>query len=286
MLLREQRRGNGRVRLPGGSRVAATSGGAAVSFTYVLGDPSAPRGHALLVFRSAGGGSESYASYLIIPPITMDFARYLPPMLASFVPATQQMSGSSAMPVPPIPERVDSFEAMRQLASVRGDDLLDGGSIDTAAVDRMMMAVAEAAQRYFDAYSSHMRTIPAVPVASRISPSVHATPTPEALSAYQGLSEGERIGEVAKLVGQLRYAKSGADERQAREAIEQLEVLGATLPKKYRVDELITAANGSTNADELSSLYIDRCYKLLREEYELLPSIEARIQAIREHSAR
>lgn len=250
------------------------------SFSYELGDAAAPRGHALLCFRPERGESGVWVTYLVVPPVTMDFAKYLPPMLASLAPMAS-MGGSSAVPMPPVPERLDNLAAARRLALARGDDLLDAGTIDVTAVDRLMLATAEAAQRYYDAYSSHLRTIPEAPVTVEVLPQVD-----EASSQYRTLSEGEQLGELSKLVGKLRYAVSGHDRQLADEAAGQITDLGRLLPSKYRVTDLLAAAQGDgPTADRLASLCLDRCYKLFREEYEALPTLEEEIRQLREGQA-
>ena len=249
---------------------------ALTTFTYELGDAHAPRGHALLVFHPRQGGPGVWVTYLVIPPVTMDFTKYLPPMLASFAPVAAQMGGSSAVPMPPMPEQLESMAAVRRLAVARGDDLLDAGSIDVAAIDQLMLATAEAAQRYHDAYTSYVRTVPEAPALEVR----QASALDEDEVLYQALSESERLGELSKLVGKLRYAIDGKDDRLAAEAKRQIQALGRVLPAKYRVDDLLTAASGGPNADRLAALYVERCFKLYREEYELLPDLEAQIQEL------
>jgi hypothetical protein len=248
-----------------------------ITFQYELGDASAPRGHALLVFRSDQGEAGVWVTYLIVPPIVMDFAKYLPPMLASLAPMAS-MGASSSVPMPPVPERMDSLAAVRRLAMTRGDDLLDAGTINVSAMDTMMLATAEVAQRYYDAYVSHLRTIPepsgaSVKVLSQ---------TDEDVAAYRSMTEGELLGELSKLVGKLRYAAIGADQQLADEARRQIKGIGTLLPAKYRVDELLAAAQDQgERADRLTELCLERCYKLFREEYEALPALEMQIRELR-----
>ncbi|MGI8912712.1 MAG: hypothetical protein ACR2JY_02795 [Chloroflexota bacterium] len=247
------------------------------TFHYELGDAVAPRGHALLMFRSEQGEAGVWVTYLVVPPVVMDFAKYLPPMLASLAPMAN-MGGSSAVPMPPVPERLDSPAAVRRLAMARGDDLLDAGTINVAAMDTMMLATAEVAQRYHDAYVSHLRTIPepsSVPIQV-------LAQTDEDVAGYRAMSEGELLNELSKLVGKLRYAAIGADQLLADEARRQIKGIGTLLPSKYRVEELLAAAQDQgERADRLTALCLDRCYKLLREEYESLPALETQIRELR-----
>jgi hypothetical protein len=206
----------------------------------------------------------------------MDFAKYLPPMLASLAPMAS-MGGSNAVPMPPVPERMDSVAAVRRLAMARGDDLLDAGTVDVAALDRMMLATAEVAQRYHDAYVSHLRTIPEPATPLQVISQVD-----EDVAIYRALSEGELLSELSKLVGKLRYAAVSSDPFLSEEAKHQIHAIGSLLPPKYRIDELLAAAQDhGERADRLTELRMDRCYKLFREEYEALPALEAQIRELR-----
>ncbi len=48
------------------------------------GNQAQPRGHAILYYRS---GNEILATYMVILPLKVDFAKYIPPVLASQVKA-------------------------------------------------------------------------------------------------------------------------------------------------------------------------------------------------------
>jgi hypothetical protein len=62
-------------------------------------------------------------------------------------------------------------------------------------------------------------------------------------------------------------------------------MLAATLPEKYRAEQLVEAA---IRPDEvgahLAQLYIQRAYRLLDEDYINIPPIEQQIRELREQS--
>jgi hypothetical protein len=100
------------------------------------------------------------------------------------------------------------------------------------------------------------------------------------------MTEKERIGELAKLTGQLRYAVDGGDEHLIRATATQVDKLGAHLPEKYRVGEFLAAARRPGLAGRrLAELYIDRCYRLSNEEYEALGTIDREITELEGSSA-
>src|SRR5512140_1716965 len=93
---------------------------------FQRGSADRPRGHALLFIRDSGSDRIA-ASYLIVLPIAIDMAKYLPPMLAAQMP--QADSGPpAATPIPPVPEVIPGgLPWLLSLADARDDDVLDGG---------------------------------------------------------------------------------------------------------------------------------------------------------------
>lgn len=239
---------------------------------YEAGDTAKPRGHAIVYFTTARTG-QILASYVVALPVTLDLSRYVPPMLAGRMPAGQgAMSG--AIPVPPIPEAVESIDALRRLAALRDDDLIDGGELSGDSPEQLMASTALAAQRYGEAYGRYEATVPAAPSPKRAEPAMD--------DPYADMGEADRVKELVKLVGVMRYAQEGKDERGLREAARHIKALGAGLPPKYRVDELLEAVSGTESAsNDLIQLLIERCFLLLNEEYERLPDVESRIRALR-----
>ena len=56
-----------------------------MDLTFERGDPSRPCGHALLYFTT-GSPERVLATYLVIPPIALNLAKYMPPMFAANLP--------------------------------------------------------------------------------------------------------------------------------------------------------------------------------------------------------
>jgi hypothetical protein len=244
-----------------------------VNLQFRRGAPDRPRGHALAYFETADG--RIYATYLVIPPIQIDLAKYMPPMFAGQIPL-QAAAELAAMPLPPIPEEVAGGLALiDHLAELRDDDVVSAGTVDPRALDRLLMVAAEAGQAYVALYKSWQAIAPAEPVA-RDEGSYNVD---EVLLSLE--SEHDRIGRLARLAGQLRYALEGGDRRMGDEALAEMERVGRTLPDKYRVAELLAAANrpGDGGA-RLAQLLLERSYKLCQEEYGEVARIEAEIKKL------
>ncbi len=121
-----------------------------MALTFDIGDPDRPKGHAIVYFQSPTT-SEVLATYVLILPIPMDIGKYLPPLLASQLGgmAGELMGeGMGSFAAPPVPESVESVDFLRNLASLRGDDLLSGGSVVLGDATAAMAEAAEAVQEY------------------------------------------------------------------------------------------------------------------------------------------
>ena len=121
-----------------------------MDLSFDQGNQTEPKGHAILYYRA---GSEILATYVIVLPLTVDFAKYIPPVMASQVKA-QGMEEFSAFAIPPVPEEVQGYESLENLARLRGDDLVFGGEVR----DNDFL---EAAQRVNDAGPGLCSDLPA-----------------------------------------------------------------------------------------------------------------------------
>src|SRR5205823_4234004 len=159
------------------------------------GDTSRPAGHALLYFTT-GTPERVLATYLVIPPIELNLAKYMPPMFAASLPAEAETT--RPVPLPPIPEEVPGRDYLRHLAEARGDDLVYAGSVLDDEPQRLMLETAYAAEAYSQRYQSY---------AGSIALEEPAAPQLDAAAVlYSAMSDGERLAEVTKLTGTLRDA--------------------------------------------------------------------------------
>jgi hypothetical protein len=271
-----------------------------MSLRFELGDADAPRGHAILYARLSGPGERYVATYCVTLPISFSLGKYLPPMFSGQLPAEALNEGAemSAMPIPPMLEEVESYDALRQMAEARGDDLCDIGTLLISDDTQRMIFAAEACAEYGRAYAEFQRRWATTSPGGRAS-SGAASGSSSSSSANSGplddmdpemivasaLPERDRLGEIARLAGQARYAIDGHDTRLLTEVSGQLRMLAATLPEKYRAEQLVEAA---IRPDEvgahLAQLYIQRAYRLLDEDYINIPPIEQQIRELREQS--
>ena len=242
--------------------------------SFERGSASEPKGHALAYLRNAASPDEVYATYLIVPPISIDLAKYMPPMFASKI-SLADVESVSAIPLPPVPEKIQSVEYLHRLAESRGDDVVSLGTVDASDVQRLLAHVAEAAQEYLHAYTTYVETAPAPePPRAALSVSVDEV-------MYSLMNERDKLGELAKLVGKLRYAVDGSDQSQVKEAVSEFEALARYLPEKYRVGQIAAAAQrAGDKGSKLSELHVTRCYKLCDEDYGAVEELDSRIREL------
>ncbi|TAK22869.1 MAG: hypothetical protein EPO26_09815 [Chloroflexota bacterium] len=235
------------------------------------GEERLARGHALVYFRTADG--TTLATYLVVPPVVIDLAKYMPPMFAGQLPAAGR-ADVAAMPMPPVPEEIEGGVAsLERLAVTRDDDLIDGGSVPTGSVERLLFAAAEVGRAYGEAYQRRDFG-DALPETADTSLAVD-----EVLMSLMG--DHERIGEIAKLIGRLRYALDGNDSALAADTVSDMARIARHLPAKYRAEEVIAVAQlAGEKGARLIQLHLDRCFKLANEDYAAVARIESELRAI------
>jgi hypothetical protein len=244
---------------------------------YERGEPAQPVGHAFLYFGHRGE-PDVLATYIVVPPITIDLAKYMPPMFASTFGAAALAAPQTAfLPIPPVPEPMDLSQLLG-MAELRGDDVLLAGpppaGADPAALLTEVVAIAEA---YAESYRANL------------TPNVH-TPAEEAQLAaagdsaqvralmYATVSERDRLEALARELGRIRYGVEVGDTETVDAALEEMRAIAGSLPGKFRAHELIDVAARADHASvRLTQLYLDRGYRLCSEAYEELPAIEAEI---------
>ena len=252
--------------------------------TYERGGSDRPKGHALAYIRDAANPTDVYATYLIVPPIAFDLVKYMPPMFANKM-SLADMQTISAVPLPPVPERVEGLDYLRALAERREDDLIFLGTANVQDVQSLLSTVADAAQSYLGECTTYAERNPVEQ--GRPAAIESADTSPEALSAtvddvvFSLMSDRDKLGELAKLVGKLRYAIDGKDQALAKDTTDEMEALARHLPERFHVAEIIAAARMTgAKGRTLAELHIDRCYKLSSEDFHAVEEIEGKIRQV------
>jgi hypothetical protein len=235
-----------------------------MNLIFERGDRDLPAGHALIYFH--GDAGVVLATYVSIPPIPFDLAKYVPPVMQAALENLPFAGGNMVAAIPPSPEEVESVEYLHSLAERRHDDLIYAGGTSNL---RMMEDAQEAAGQYGEIYRES-----AIP-----EPAEARSPTDLDQSGFAEMSEREQLDELTNLTGRLRDSlQTGAADPDLEK---QMRTLAALLPAKYRAMALVDAALiPGEQGQKLAALHLERCYKLYHEEYQDLERIDREIAAI------
>jgi hypothetical protein len=255
-----------------------------MDLTFERGNPQQPKGHALVYFRVDTEPDKVYATYVVTLPVKADLAKYVPPFLATHL-GNLPLNDFSAFAMPPMPEPVDSYQELERLCRLRDDDLVYVTSMFSFDLPRMMEGVTEAVQ----AYSQLCRDF-----FNRASPGEReALETPgegasEGISyqvnevLFSLMSENDKLTELSRLLGKLRFAQEGRDTATVREVNEEIAALGRHLPEEFQVPSLLAAAqDASSKGAKLAQLYLDRCFRLSAGDSSGVQSLDEQIQSLK-----
>ncbi len=262
---------------------------------FERGDPQNPKGHALLYFRVDTEPDKVYATYVVTLPVKSDLTKYVPPFLASHL-GSLPLSDLSAFAMPPVPEAVGAYGELERLSQLRSDDLVYGGNMFSFDLPRMMETATEAVQAYSELCSDAL-AMTSTPVEGSVAASADElgqsqAPAPEPEEEpdnsynvnevlFSFMSESDKLSELSRLLGRLRFAVDGSDQATADEVGEEVTTLGRHLPEDFRVRDLLDVArDNSEKSSQLAKLYIDRCFRLSAGEQEAANELEAQIQLL------
>ena len=247
-----------------------------MELNFEKGSKDAPKGHALVYFRHRDDPDQVLATYVIILPIKVDVSKYIPPMFAAQMQGmtSQDLSGFA---FPPIPEKVDGIDYINRMSETRDDDVINAGSVNPSDPMDLIGLVNELQQEYGRLWDESVTK----------DLSNQLTSVSDIL--YEFMGEPDKLSELSKLVGKLRFASEGHEGFYNRSMIEEVESeilsLSRYLPDNYKIEALIQSTKLSSDSGSvLAQLYLERCYKLYEEDYIELKNIEDKIKSFESYS--
>ncbi len=259
-----------------------------MNLAFDKGDPSRPKGHALLYFRVSTEPDQVYATYVVTLPVKADLTKYVPPFLASHL-GSAPLTDFSAFAMPPVPEPVISYQELERLSQLRDDDLVYGDSMFSFDLPRMMEVVAEAVQEYsrlcgefFDIPAPIETTPEAIPLASSEAPAVAEDSSYQVNEVlFSFMSQSDKLTELSRLLGKLRFAQEGQDSTMVNEATAEIQSLARYLPDEFQMAGLLAAAqDASQQGARLAQLYLDRCFRLSAGDSGSADELDQEIQSL------
>lgn len=255
-----------------------------MELTFERGDQYRPKGHALVYFRVNNEPDTVYVTYIISLPVKADLTKYVPPFLATHL-GSMPLNDFSAFAMPPVPEAVGSFEDVERLARLRDDDMAYADSMFSFDLPRMMEAVTEAVQVYSDLCDQYFNresgntvdsgeTLGQLPESDDSSYQVNEV-------LFGLMSEADKLAELSRLLGKLRFAQDGADANMSGEVSDEIKSLSKFLPGQFKLSQLLAAAQDtSRNGERLAQLYLDRCFRLSSGDFGKVEAIDNEISSI------
>jgi hypothetical protein len=261
-----------------------------MALDFDSGSATSPRGHAIIYFRARYDPEKLLAIYAITLPITFDFSKFVPPFLTAHL-AADPLKELKAFSLPPVPEEVESYEYLRRLSETRSDDLVCGGSVPTNDLPEMMQMAGDAVQEYERLWTESQ---PEASSATIVEPGGETSSASSGASLgdaslgvnevlYSLMNDSDRLQELSKLVGKLRFALDGKDSALSEETCDEIVAVGRHMPANYEVTKLLAAMMGpDPKGATLTQLYMDRCYRLLEGDKEGVQQLEERIKGLEE----
>ena len=257
-----------------------------MSVEYHRGDWAKPKGHAFIYLRNSLNHEEVWATYLVVLPITVDLSKYVPPFLMNQI-GEMDAKDLSAFAFPPAPEQVSGYEAIEKMAEVRDDDILYVGTHSPSDVTGAMSRVSEAVQSYSEEYAriAGSSTVGGETQGDDSDAEVEELSVSDVL--YGLMSDSDKLSELSKLIGRLRFAVDGSDERLISETETEIAMVANHLPQSHNIPQLIEAVKSNDrHSAELADIYLQRSYHLVQEDYAKLTDIEGRIKELEDGPAK
>ena len=244
-----------------------------MNLNFDLGSQEDCKGHAVLYFRDSNNQNEVWATYIVLLPITVEVSKYVPPFLMNQI-SDIGANDLSAFAFPPAPEKVESREYIDVIANIRSDDILYGGIFDSIDIQSSMMLVNEAVQKYAEFYDHEIILENSIDSIDNSKLDVNSV-------LYEFMSTNDKLSELTKMIGRLRFAIEGKEKSLADEAENDIKSLSKHLPNEYEVSKITNAAKSSdVFSSKLTDLWLKRCFHLTQQEFVEIGRIDDEIERL------
>ena len=204
-------------------------------------------------------------SYVVDFPITVDMSKYIPEMFADQIPE-QDMD---KIIIPPVPEKYEgSIESLENLCKLRGDDLVDGGTINIKESTLAMSKLSKLGQDYSDTCKDFYDNVSLKKIFNN---SVDSSK-----NEFSNLTESELLAEITKIVGNIKFLKDNNESISSE--IENINNISSLLPENRKIKEILDYLDlEKKNSEAIISAYISRAYSMFKEDYIKVKELENEI---------
>ena len=232
----------------------------------------------MVYFRLENEPNEVLAAYIVVLPITLDFSKYIPPFLASQL-SEFNSKDASAFSLPPVPEKIGTYEKVLQIVKHRNDDLIFGGTINENAVSELMELMTNIVKEYSSCYENALHGNQ-MQITNEKDEQLNVNNV-----LYTLMNDKDKLGELSKMIGKIRFALQINDNSLLKEIEQEMENLSELLPQSFNIKEIVKSSKDkSEKGTSLTRLYIDRCYKLADGLTQDVEIIDKKIKDIQENN--
>jgi hypothetical protein len=97
------------------------------------------------------------------------------------------------------------------------------------------------------------------------------------------MSDRDKLEELTKLIGKLRYAADDVGGELSKETEDQIRLLSKHLPANHEIPKILQAAKESdSKGQRLADLYLKRSFHLINESFADLRELEQEIKKLEE----
>ena len=242
-----------------------------MNLDFERGDHQKPKGHAFVYFTGIDSDSTYFATYLMVHPITVDISKYVPPFLMNQIGEFEK--DLSAFAFPPSPEQIDDLDNLKNLAGIREDDLIYGGKMPSDDPTAAIIRVNEILECYSNLYQNNKQ------LSNTSIEQETGTDVNEVI--YSLMNDQDKLEELTKLMGKLRYAADDTGDRLSVDTEAQIKLLSQHLPANHEIPKIVKAAKGAdSKGHKLAELYLQRSFHLINESFADLSKIEKEIKKL------
>tara|TARA_B110000438_G_scaffold59359_1_gene59504 strand:- start:2977 stop:3732 length:756 start_codon:yes stop_codon:yes gene_type:complete len=238
---------------------------------FKLGNKEKPKCHAIVYFTD---NEFIFASYVIDFPITGDISKYIPEMFADQIP-DQDMD---KIIFPPLPEKFEgTLDELINLCSLRSDDLIYGGLINSQEKTIAMSKLSQIANNYSDLCKEYFDQVTLDNLLNDSKNNTSKILNSESLE-INSMQESELLSEVTKIIGKIKFSKDNNEIDTIEIHKQEIVKISEILPENRKIKEIISYLDlESQNSEKLISAYISRAYSMFNEDYIKVKELETLI---------
>ena len=238
---------------------------------FKLGNKEKPKCHAIVYFTD---NELIFASYVIDFPITGDISKYIPEMFADQIP-DQDMD---KIIFPPLPEKFEgTLDELINLCSLRSDDLIYGGLINSQEKTIAMSKLSQIANNYSDLCKEYFDQVTLDNLLNDSKNNTSKILNSESLE-INSMQESELLSEVTKIIGKIKFSKDNNEIDTIEIHKQEIVKISEILPENRKIKEIISYLDlESQNSEKLISAYISRAYSMFNEDYIKVKELETLI---------